>query len=227
MISFCTATLHDLPEVLRLLEASGLPIAGVEGHIQEFILALEGERVVGCAGLEVHGVAGLLRSVVVDESYRSHGLGEKLTWGILGLAQHKNLTSLSLLTDTAQDYFPRFGFARVERAELPEVREATEADLAAIAEIYNQGIRARTATFETDERTAQDVRGWLNNPKHPLLVAEKGGQVWGWIHASSYRARDCYAGIAEFSVYVAETSRGQGVGDALMAAFIPACERAG
>lgn len=107
------------------------------------------------------------------------------------------------------------------------VRAATEADLGTIAEIYNQGIRGRTATFETQERTVQDVQSWLGNLKHPLLVAESSGEILGWVHASDYRPRECYAGIGEFSVYVAETARGQGLGDALMTAFIPACEAAG
>jgi phosphinothricin acetyltransferase len=51
--------------------------------------------------------------------------------------------------------------------------------------------------------------------------------VVGWISASAYRARECYAGIAEFSVYVDQQARGQGVGDALLKAFIPACAEAG
>ncbi len=49
----------------------------------------------------------------------------------------------------------------------------------------------------------------------------------GWIAASSYRPRACYAGVAEFSVYVRGSCRGHGTGDALMAAFLPACEEAG
>jgi len=107
------------------------------------------------------------------------------------------------------------------------VRAASEADLPAIAEIYNQGIRGRTATFETRERSVDDIRGWLGNPQHPVLVAERDGRVLGWISASTYRTRECYAGVAEFSVYVAETTRGQGIGDALLGEFILACERAG
>jgi phosphinothricin acetyltransferase len=108
-----------------------------------------------------------------------------------------------------------------------QVRPATAADLAAMAEIYNQGIRSRTATFETRERAAEDLRVWLDDPHHPVLVAEHDGAVVGWIAASGYRPRECYAGVAEFSVYVEERARGQGVGDALMRAFIPACEHAG
>lgn len=107
------------------------------------------------------------------------------------------------------------------------VRLATEADVGAITDIYNEGIRDRTATFETRERTPDEVRGWLGDPRHPVLVAQAEGRVVGWVAASTYRPRECYAGIAEFSVYVAGDVRGRGVGDALLAAFFPACEAAG
>jgi phosphinothricin acetyltransferase len=108
------------------------------------------------------------------------------------------------------------------------IRPATPADAPAIAAIYNEGIRGRGATFETRERSPEEVARWLGAPSHPVLVAEaEGGEVVGWIAASKYRDRDCYRGIAEFSVYVRGSSRGRGVGDALLAAFIPACERAG
>jgi phosphinothricin acetyltransferase len=107
------------------------------------------------------------------------------------------------------------------------IRPAVVEDAAAIACIYNEGIRGRGATFETRERTADEVLAWFGNPRHPVLAAELEGRVVGWVAASTYRARDCYAGVAEFSVYVAGEARGRRVGDALMAAFIPACEAAG
>lgn len=107
------------------------------------------------------------------------------------------------------------------------IRPAAPADADAIASIYNEGIRGRGATFETRERTAADIAGWFGDARHPVLVAEDGGATVGWVAASTYRPRDAYAGIAEFSVYVASAARGRGVGDALMAAFLPACEAAG
>lgn len=107
------------------------------------------------------------------------------------------------------------------------VRPARRDDAAAIAAIYSEGIRGRTATFETRERTADDVAPWFDDPRHPVLVAEADGHVVGWIAASTYRPRECYAGIGEFSVYVAGDARQRGVGDALMAAFLPACRGAG
>jgi L-amino acid N-acyltransferase YncA len=107
------------------------------------------------------------------------------------------------------------------------IRPATKADAPAVARIYNEGIRGRQATFETRERTADDVAEWMDDPRYPVLVAEADGGVLGWISASGYRPRECYAGIAEFSVYVSEKARGLGVGDRLMAAFLEACAERG
>lgn len=107
------------------------------------------------------------------------------------------------------------------------IRPATPDDVAAVTDIYNEGIRGRGATFETRERTPDEVLRWLGDPRHPVLVAQADGRVVGWVAASTYRPRECYAGIAEFSVYVAGSARGRRVGDALLAAFLPACQAAG
>jgi L-amino acid N-acyltransferase YncA len=107
------------------------------------------------------------------------------------------------------------------------VRPGRPGDAPAVAAIYNEGIRGRTATFETRERTPAEILPWLTSERHPLLVAESGDEILGWIAASQYRPRECYAGIAEFSVYVASHARGRGVGDALMRDFLPALELAG
>ncbi len=113
------------------------------------------------------------------------------------------------------------------------VRAARQEDAAALADIYNQGIRGRGATFETEERTAEERKLWLaaHDAHHPCLVAVAGegagGRVVGWASTGEYRSRECYRGIAEFSVYVHEAWRGKGVGKALMAALIPAAEQAG
>lgn len=117
-VSFRGASWEDLPAVLELLEDARLPLAGVSEHIGNFVLALDG-AVVGCAGLEVYGEAGLLRSVAVDLNYRSLGVGAGLTQKVLELAAARGLSSVSLLTNTAPGYFSRFGLARVERSELP------------------------------------------------------------------------------------------------------------
>ncbi len=105
-------------------------------------------------------------------------------------------------------------------------RSATPDDAAAIAAIYNQGIEDRVATFETRARTPQDVAAWFDG-RHPIVVVEDGGTAIAFASTSTYRPRECYAGIAEFSVYVARGARGRGAGRAAMLALIDAAERAG
>jgi L-amino acid N-acyltransferase YncA len=109
------------------------------------------------------------------------------------------------------------------------VRMAREADAAAIAEIYNQGIEDRLATYETEWRTAEDRCAWLRSiaGRYPAVAAEVEGQVVGWAGAGPYRMRDCYRGIGEFSVYVRREWRGRHIGDLLLAALIAEAERLG
>ncbi len=94
-------------------------------------------------------------------------------------------------------------------------RDATIDDADAIARIYNDGIADRIATFETRLRTADDIRTWFDGA-HPIVVATNGDDVIAFAATSTYRPRECYAGIAEFSVYVAREARGRGAGRAAM-----------
>ncbi len=114
------ATPQDLPAVLELLETSKLPTIDVKDHIQNFLLEFENTRLLGCVGLEIYADAGLLRSVAVKLEKRSNGIGSRLVNAILENAKKHQLSSISLLTETAQDYFPRFGFKKVTRAEIPD-----------------------------------------------------------------------------------------------------------
>ena len=106
------------------------------------------------------------------------------------------------------------------------VRVGTVDDAAEVARIYNRGIEERLATFETRPRGVGEVEGWFGGA-FPLVVVEEDGRVVGFAAASMYRPRDCYAGVAEFSVYVSEESRGRGVGRMAMGALISASEEAG
>jgi L-amino acid N-acyltransferase YncA len=105
-------------------------------------------------------------------------------------------------------------------------RAASLEDAERIAQIYNEGIEDRVGTFETRLRTAADVRGWFDG-LHPIIVVEDAGRIIAWASTSSYRARECYAGIAEFSVYVARDGRGRGAGTVAMSALIVAARKAG
>ena len=105
-------------------------------------------------------------------------------------------------------------------------RPASPDDADRIAQIYNEGIEDRVGTFETRLRTPDDIRAWFDG-RHPIVVVEDGGVIVAFASTSTYRARDCYAGIAEFSVYVARSGRGRGAGTAAMRALIDAARDAG
>jgi len=106
------------------------------------------------------------------------------------------------------------------------VRDATPLDDADVARIYNQGIEDRMATFETRLRTANDIRAWFDG-RHPLLAVEEAGRVVAFAAASSYRPRECYAGIAEVSVYVDRAFRGRGAGRLALEGMIRSAQSAG
>ena len=110
-----------------------------------------------------------------------------------------------------------------------KVRTATSEDAAAIAEIYNQGIEDRIATYETRQRTAEDQRAWLQSVagRYPTVVAQIDDEIVGWAGAGPYRDRECYRGIGEFSMYVRRDWRCRGVGDLLLAGLVNEAERLG
>ncbi len=105
-------------------------------------------------------------------------------------------------------------------------RSAVPDDSGSIATIYNQGMQDRTATFETRPRGASEIARWFDG-RHPIVVAEAGGEIVGFASTHTYRDRDCYAGIAEFSVYVERSGRGMGTGALLMRELISESRKAG
>jgi phosphinothricin acetyltransferase len=105
-------------------------------------------------------------------------------------------------------------------------RPASPDDAPILAQIYNEGIEDRVGTFETRLRTPADVLGWFDGV-HPIVVVEADGEIVAFASTSSYRGRDCYAGIAEYSVYVARHARGRGAGTVAMRALIDAARAGG
>lgn len=112
------ATPSDVPEMLALLNASGLPVAGIERHVATALVTHDAGRLVGCAAVEVYGSAGLLRSVAVVPDQRGTGLGQRLTRAALDLAHQRGVRTVYLLTTTAGDFFPRFGFVAIPRSDV-------------------------------------------------------------------------------------------------------------
>lgn len=104
-------------------------------------------------------------------------------------------------------------------------RPTTDADLPAILDIYAEGIATRDATFETQVPSADQMRArWLPGAS---WVAELDGQVVGWTAITPVSSRECYAGVGESSVYVAEAARGRGVGKSLLSTQVTEADRSG
>jgi amino-acid N-acetyltransferase len=116
----------DLADMRALLEASRLPLAGIEQHVTSALVARENGKLVGCAAVEIYGSAGLLRSVAVAEERRGEGLGQQLTEAALELARASGVRDIYLLTTTASHFFPRFGFTAIPRAELDPALSPSE-----------------------------------------------------------------------------------------------------
>ena len=102
------------------------------------------------------------------------------------------------------------------------VRFAAMDDAPAICTIYNQGIDDRVATLETERRDADERRRWLSSrgTRYPVLVAEARGQIIGWSSLNVFNPRPAYDHVADISVYVERSWRGQGAGRVLLARLI-------
>lgn len=127
----------DLPAIEQLLTDADLPTAGVGEILQanagDFFVAEADVRdasepaVVGVAGLEICCDNALLRSVAVRPEWRRHAVGRELVRRIVSDAENRGLNALYLLTTTAEHYFPRFGFERIDRKDVaPDIAETVE-----------------------------------------------------------------------------------------------------
>ena len=110
------------------------------------------------------------------------------------------------------------------------IRDATEADIPAIAALYADEVRERVATYEYDvpdeAEMAQRMRA-VRAAGYPYFVAERDGRFAGYAYASSYRSRIGYRWTVEDTVYIVPEHQGQGVGKALLQRLIDACEASG
>lgn len=120
--SIDTAQRGELPRIFELLEEADLPVAGVD-HAESFLVARKQERLVGCIGLEVYGDVGLLRSLVVLPDARG---GKLLVERLLETACERGISAMYLLTTTADEYFPRFGFEPIPREVADPRLQASE-----------------------------------------------------------------------------------------------------
>jgi amino-acid N-acetyltransferase len=116
---------EDTPAVLGLLERNHLPGEGLTDWIATTLVARENGAIIGSAALEMYPDGALLRSVAVAPEAQRQGLGHELTTAAIRLADSLNAPALYLLTTTAEHFFPKFGFERIARTDVPATVQAS------------------------------------------------------------------------------------------------------
>ena len=106
------------------------------------------------------------------------------------------------------------------------IRALQPTDWHSVKTIYEQGIATGNATFES---RAPDWEAWdaAHRPDCRFVVEDQAGQVCGWAALTPVSGRCVYAGVAEVSVYIAESCRGMGIGRLLLSALVEASEQVG
>ena len=117
-IVIAPASSGDLDAIKNILVANELPTAGVDDHWKSFIVARDGDKIVGCGGAEAYHVAALLRSIAVVPAYRDRGLGRRIVRQLLDRLSSHGLREFYLLTTTAESYFKKRGFRKCDRDEV-------------------------------------------------------------------------------------------------------------
>lgn len=107
------------------------------------------------------------------------------------------------------------------------IRDATEADMAVVREIYAHYVANSLATFEESAPSVEEMnmrRLAVHAAGLPYLVGVIDDEVLGYTYATPYRPRPAYRHTIENSVYIAVAHHGHGYGSALLSALIARCE---
>ena len=113
------AAAEDFPSVCALLESEQLPISDLRNDMKHFYLAIVGDTTVGAIGLDPYGSSGLLRSMIVLPEYRHMGIAAHLVETLETHAKQLAIKDLFLITNTADGFFTKIGFRKIQRDQLP------------------------------------------------------------------------------------------------------------
>jgi amino-acid N-acetyltransferase len=120
------ATEADTNDIRRLLEREGLPTSDLASAQPEFIVACEGDEIIGIGALQRFEATALLRSVAVDARRRHAGIGRSLVMALERHARDQGVTELVLLTQTAARFFEEQGYCIVDRQSAPAAVQLSE-----------------------------------------------------------------------------------------------------
>jgi amino-acid N-acetyltransferase len=114
-------------DIITLLSSEKLPAGDLPATLENFLMAVQDDELIGVIGLEIYGNYGLLRSLAVKPAFRGQNIAGKLIAQIETLTASKGLKAIFLLTETATDYFARKGYEKITRNDVPEeVQQSSE-----------------------------------------------------------------------------------------------------
>lgn len=121
------ATAVQMPAVITLLQNNKLPVQDITAGQQHFWVATANGTIAGVIGAEQYDQYALLRSMATDAAHRNNGVAAQLVQEVFTFARKQNLAAVYLLTETAEQYFTKKGFVKINRDDTPEsIKQSTE-----------------------------------------------------------------------------------------------------
>jgi amino-acid N-acetyltransferase len=108
----------DINLVKSLLKDNNLPVSDLNKEII-FFVEKSADKIIAAGGLESAGKDAIIRSIAVSDDHKGKGLGGRITRQLLQYAREKSKKDIYLLTTTAEEYFPKYGFEKIDRRFVP------------------------------------------------------------------------------------------------------------
>lgn len=125
-VEYSVANPGDILSIVKLVKECGLPYEDInQEKLKSFIVAKINNSIIGCIGIEIFNHDGLLRSLAVNNEYRNQEIGGELYRKLLSFSTKSGVTTLHLLTTTAENYFIKKGFIKTDRSNAPQTIKVT------------------------------------------------------------------------------------------------------
>jgi amino-acid N-acetyltransferase len=115
----------DVALIKKMLRDNDLPFEDISLQKVSLLIGYSNSKILGVSGVEIYGNYGLLRSLVIREPFRESGLGKELVFKLIEYVKLKGVKELYLLTTTAEGFFKKLGFKKIERSNVPEIVQTT------------------------------------------------------------------------------------------------------
>jgi len=120
---------NKLAYARKLLKENNLPYSDIEYASAQLYYIQQDNQIIGTIGCELYGKHGLLRSFVIEEKYRSKGLGAQVLNDFEKMVLKQGIEAFYLLTTTADKFFTQNGFEIFDRNAVPQlIANTTEFD---------------------------------------------------------------------------------------------------